>query len=39
MPAIVNLADFVKVGILAFLFIWGANKALDTLNKPEYKVV
>lgn len=37
-PAYVNAADFVKIGLLAFVFIWGANKALAALNLNDYKV-
>lgn len=28
MPALVNVADFVKIGIIAFVFIFAANYAL-----------
>lgn len=37
-PAYVNVADFIKIGLMAFVFIWGANKALATLNLDDYKV-
>ena len=29
MPAIFNVADFLKIGILAFVFIFIANRVLD----------
>lgn len=37
-PAYVNVPDFVKIGLMAFAFIWGANKALTALNLNDYKV-
>lgn len=37
MPSFLNVADFVKVGILAFIFIFFANKILDKFNLSEFK--
>lgn len=28
MPAYVNPVDFLKIGIMAFIFVWGFNAAL-----------
>lgn len=38
MPAYVNAADFLKIGVLGFLFIWGMNKALEAVQLDKYKV-
>lgn len=32
MPAIVNIADFLKIGLMAVLFIWLANRGLEKLG-------
>ena len=29
MPAYVNIPDFIKIGLMAWLFIWLANKAMQ----------
>lgn len=36
MPKIVNLADFLKVGLMAYAFIWIANRGLDRVGLSEY---
>ena len=36
MPAIVNVGDFIKVGLMAFIFIWGANKVMTTFGLPQF---
>ncbi len=38
MPAYVNPVDFVVVGIMAAVFIWGFNKILTKSQLDEYKV-
>ena len=37
MPAIVNLGDFIKVGVIAFVFIFAVNYALDKVGIPQFK--
>lgn len=37
MPAIVNVADFVKIGVIAVIFIWAANKALGAFGLDTLK--
>jgi len=37
MPAIVNLGDFIKVGVIAFVFIFAVNYALDKAGIPQFK--
>lgn len=37
MPAIVNVPDFLKIGLMAVLFIWAVNKGLDKLGLSEFK--
>lgn len=37
MPSLFNPADFVKIGIMAFVFIWAANKALDKVGLSQFK--
>lgn len=37
MPAFLNVADFLKIGILAFLFVWLANRALTAAGLAQYK--
>ena len=32
-----NVADFVKIGVIAFAFIWLANKALDKAGMSQFK--
>lgn len=32
-----NVADFVKVGLMAFVFIWLANKALTSAGLSQFK--
>lgn len=32
MPAYFNVPDFIKIGLMAMLFIWLANKALGMFN-------
>lgn len=32
-----NVADFVKVGVMAFIFIWLANRALSKVGMEQYK--
>lgn len=34
MPPIVNVADFFKIGVLAFLFIYFANSVLRSIGRP-----
>lgn len=36
MPKIVNLPDFLKVGIMAYAFIWLANRGLDRVGMAEF---
>lgn len=33
-----NVADFVKIGLMAFIFIWLANRALSKVGMDQYKV-
>jgi len=37
MPAIFNLADFIKIGVLAFVFVFLANRALTMAGLAQYK--
>jgi hypothetical protein len=37
MPAIVNVPDFIKIGIMAFVAVWGINKALDAFGLSSLK--
>jgi len=37
MPAYVNPADFVKIGLMAFVFVWGANKLLAKAGLSQYQ--
>lgn len=37
MPAIVNVPDFLKIGLMAVLFIWLFNKAMGKLDLPQFK--
>lgn len=38
LPPIVNVGDFIKVGLIAFLFIWAANYALGKAGLDQFKV-
>jgi len=38
MPAYFNVADFVKIGVMSIIFIWLANKGLEMINLPNFKV-
>lgn len=38
MPAIVNIADFVKIGIMAAVFIWMANRILEKVGLENFAV-
>jgi len=38
LPAVVNVSDFIKVGLIAFLFIWAANYALTKAGLDQFKV-
>jgi len=37
MPAIVNISDFIKVGVMAFVFIFAANRLLEKAGLSQYK--
>lgn len=37
MPAIVNIPDAIKIGAMAFAFIWLANKGLTKLGMGQFK--
>lgn len=37
MPKIVNVADFIKVGLMAYAFIWIANRGLDKVGLGQFK--
>lgn len=37
MPAIVNVSDFIKVGVMAFVFIYAANRLLEKAGLSQYK--
>lgn len=37
MPAIVNVGDFIKIGLIAFVFIFMANYALDKAGLTNFK--
>lgn len=37
MPAFLNVADFLKVGILAFVFVWAANRILTHVGLEQFK--
>ena len=36
MPAIVNISDFIKIGIIAFVFIFAANYVLKKAGLEAY---
>ena len=38
MPPIVNLPDFVKVAVIAFVFIWLVNQGLSRVGAAQYGV-
>lgn len=38
MPAIINVPDFLKIGIFALAFIWLADKALGATGLSNYKL-
>ena len=38
MPAYFNVADFVKIGVLAMIFIWLANKGLRKMGLDQLTV-
>lgn len=38
MPAFVNVGDFIKIGLIAFVFIWAANKGLKAAGMGAYAV-
>lgn len=38
MPPIVNIADFVKIGVIAFVFIWLVNKSLAKIGAEQYGI-
>ena len=38
MPPIVNVADFVKIGVIAFVFIWLVNKGLAKIGAQQYGI-
>lgn len=38
MPAYVNIPDIVKIGLIAVVFIWLANKALKSTNLSQFAV-
>lgn len=37
MPKIVNVSDFIKVGVMAFLFIFLINRVLTMAGLSQYK--
>ena len=37
MPKIFNVADFVKIGVLAFVFIWLVNRGLTKAGLSQFK--
>lgn len=37
MPAIFNVADFLKIGVLAFIFVFAANRILAKAGLSEFK--
>lgn len=38
MPAILNVADVIKIGIIAFVVIYFANKSLKSAGLDQYAV-
>jgi hypothetical protein len=37
MKAVLNVADFVKIGLMAFIFIWLMNQALSAAGLSSYE--
>lgn len=37
MPKIVNVADFIKIGVIAFVFIFAANYILTKAGLEQFK--
>lgn len=37
MPAILNVGDFVKTAIIAFIFIWIANRVLKKIGMENFR--
>lgn len=37
MPAIFNVADFIKIGVIAFVFIFAANHILAKAGLEQFK--
>lgn len=37
MPAIFNVADFIKIGVIAFLFVFIANRVLEKSGLGQFK--
>ena len=37
MPAIFNVADLVKIGIMSAIFVWGANKLLASVGLDQFQ--
>lgn len=35
--AIINVPDFLKVGVMAFVFVWLVNRGLTAANLTQYK--
>lgn len=33
---LINIGDFIVIGIMAYLFIWLANRAIKALGMPQY---
>lgn len=38
MPGFVNIPDFIKIGLMAYAFIWLANRALSKVGMDQYRV-
>lgn len=38
MPAIVNIPDIIKIGVIAFIAIYATNKALKSAGLDQYAV-
>lgn len=34
---LVNVADFVKIGVMAYAFVWLANRTLDRVGMGQFK--
>lgn len=37
MPAIFNVADFLKIGVMAFVFVFVANRVLDKTGLGQFR--